>query len=119
MSIHQQLSRIRKPRVHITYDVETEQGQTQKELPFVIGVMGDFAAQSLEPFKPPKDRKFTVVDRDNLDAYMKNLSPGLQLRVKNTLKNDESEIMVSLLVLEALSATSSEISQFCAPFPFR
>ena len=42
-SIHDKLNRVRKPRVHITYDVETEGAQIQRELPFVVGIMGDFS----------------------------------------------------------------------------
>ena len=41
-SIHDKLNRVRKPRVHITYDVETEGAQIMRELPFVVGVMAYF-----------------------------------------------------------------------------
>ena len=51
-SIHQKLDRVRKPRVHITYDVETEGATVVKELPFVVGVLGDFSGDPTEPQKP-------------------------------------------------------------------
>jgi len=54
-SIHDKLERVRKPRVHITYQVETEGAQVQKELPFVVGVLGDFSGQPTQPLKPLKD----------------------------------------------------------------
>ena len=66
-SIHDKLSRVRKPRVHISYEVETEGGSVKKELPFVVGVMGDFSGDPTEPLKSIKDRKFTQIDRDNFD----------------------------------------------------
>lgn len=44
-SIHSKLSRVRKPRVHITYDVETEGTTLKKELPFVVGVMATLQAK--------------------------------------------------------------------------
>ena len=39
-SVHDKLARVRKPRVHITYEVETEGAQIERELPFVVGIMG-------------------------------------------------------------------------------
>ena len=60
-SVHGKLSRVRKPRVHITYDVETEGATVVKELPFVVGVLGDFSGNPTEPLKPLKDRKVTAV----------------------------------------------------------
>ena len=48
MSIHDKLKRVRKPRVHITYDVETEGAVVKKELPFVVGVVGDFSGHNKE-----------------------------------------------------------------------
>ena len=70
-SIHKKLERVRKPRVHITYEVETEGAMVLKELPFVVGVLGDFSGDSSEPLKPLKERKFVQVDRaDNFDEIM-------------------------------------------------
>ena len=42
-SIHDKLKRVRKPRVHITYEVETEGAEMLRELPFIVGIMGDFS----------------------------------------------------------------------------
>src|SRR5690606_3586207 len=90
------LDRVRKPRVHITYDVETEGATVTKELPFVVGVLGDFSGQPTEPLKPLKDRKFIQIDRDNFNDVMARMTPGLNLRVKNTLKDDGSDFGVRL-----------------------
>jgi type VI secretion system protein ImpB len=95
-SVHDKLKRVRKPRVHITYDVETEGAVVQKELPFVVGVLGDFSGNPTEPLKPLKDRKFIQIDRDNFNDVMKRMTPGLNLRVENTLKGDGSELAVQL-----------------------
>ena len=62
-SVHDKLKRVRKPRVHITYEVETEGAVEEKELPFVVGVMGDFSGHPTEKLKPIKDRKFVNIDR--------------------------------------------------------
>ncbi|MCA9145754.1 MAG: type VI secretion system contractile sheath small subunit [Planctomycetaceae bacterium] len=95
-SIHKKLQRVRKPRVHITYEVETEGAVVEKELPFVVGVVGDFSGNPTEPLKPLKDRKFIQIDRDNFDDVMKRMTPGLNLRVENTLKGDNSEMALQL-----------------------
>ncbi len=95
-SIHDKLKRVRKPRVHITYEVETEGAVVQRELPFVVGVMGDFSGDPTEKLKPIKDRKFIQIDRDNLNDVMKRMTPGLNMKVENTLKGDGSEMGVQL-----------------------
>jgi type VI secretion system protein ImpB len=96
-SIHKTLERRRPPRVHITYEVETEGARVIKELPFVVGVLGDFSGPNpAEPLKPFKDRKFIQIDRDNFNDIMARMTPGLNLRVENTLKGDGSEIGVQL-----------------------
>lgn len=95
-SIHDKLERVRKPRVHITYQVETEGAVVEKELPFVVGVVGDFSGNPTEPLKPMKDRKFVQIDRDNFNEVMARMTPGLQMKVKNTLKDDGSEMGVQL-----------------------
>lgn len=95
-SVHQKLKRVRKPRVHITYDVETEGAVVEKELPFVVGVVGDFSGHPVEKLKPLKDRKFIQIDRDNFDDIMKRMTPGLNIRVENTLSDDGTEMPVQL-----------------------
>lgn len=95
-SIHKKLERVRKPRVHITYEVETEGAVVLKELPFVMGVMGDFSGNPTEPLKPMRDRKFIQIDRDNINDVMKRMTPGLKMRVENTLQGDGSEMAVDL-----------------------
>jgi type VI secretion system protein ImpB len=95
-SVHDKLKRVRKPRVHITYEVETEGAMVVKELPFVVGVMGDFSGNPTEPLKPLKDRKFIQIDRDNINDVMKRMTPGLNMRVENTLKGDGTEMAVQL-----------------------
>ena len=95
-SVHDKLKRVRRPRVHITYEVETEGAVVQKELPFVVGVVGDFSGNPTEPLKSLKDRKFVQIDRDNFNEVMTEMTPGLNLKVDNTLKGDGSQMAVDL-----------------------
>lgn len=95
-SIHGKLSRVRKPRVHITYDVETEGAAVKKELPFVVGVMGDFAGDNAVSLKPLKDRRFIQIDRDNFDDVLKRMNPKLTFRVDNKLTDDGSQMSIDL-----------------------
>jgi type VI secretion system protein ImpB len=95
-SIHDKLNRVRKPRVHITYEVETEGAQVQRELPFVVGVMGDFSGDPTQPLRPLGDRKFIQIDRDNFDEVMTRIAPGLKLKVDNKLADDGSQMAVDL-----------------------
>jgi len=94
-SIHDKLKRVRKPRVHITYDVETNGAVAEKEIPFVMGVMGDYSGDNANK-KPLKDRKFSNIDRDNFNEVMRNVSPELKMKVENTLDADGSEISVDM-----------------------
>ena len=93
MAVHKKLERVRKPRVHITYDVETGGAAVKKELPFVVGVMGDFSGN---PTQPLKDRKFTQIDRDNFNDILSKIAPELNMKVENTLSKDGGEMAVSL-----------------------
>ena len=95
-SVHKKLERVRKPRVHISYEVETGGATVKRELPFVTGVLGDFSGNPTNPLKPLKDRKFTQIDRDNFDDVMANITPELHFKAENTLAGDKSEMQVDL-----------------------
>ncbi|HLP69318.1 MAG TPA: type VI secretion system contractile sheath small subunit [Rhizobium sp.] len=95
-SVHEKLERVRKPRVHIKYEVETEGAMVVKELPFVVGVLGDFSGNPTQPLKPFGERKFVQIDRDNFDDVMRRMTPGLTISVENTLQSDGTQLPVSL-----------------------
>jgi type VI secretion system protein ImpB len=95
-SIHEKLKRVRKPRVHITYEVETEGAEVLRELPFVVGVLGDFSGDPTQPLRPLAERKFIQIDRDNFNEVMARMTPGLNIRVPNKLADDGSEMAIAL-----------------------
>jgi len=90
-SIQEKLQRVRKPRVHIKYEVETEGAMVEKELPFVVGVMGDFSGDPTKDLGSLSDRRFIQIDRDNFDEVMRRMAPGLKFRVDNKLSEGEGE----------------------------
>ena len=95
-SVHDKLSRVRKPHVHITYKVHDGGLEPLKELPFVVGVIGDFSGNPTEPRERLDERHFIEIDRDNFDQVMKRLRPELNFRVDNVLQDDDTEIPVNL-----------------------
>jgi type VI secretion system protein ImpB len=84
-NIHEKLGRVRKPRVHITYDVETSGEQQLRELPFVVGVLGDYSGDNSAARKPLKDRRFINIDRDNFNETMARITPALNFRVDDMI----------------------------------
>jgi len=95
MALNSQHKRVSKNRVSITYDVETNGALETKELPFVVGVVGDFSADK-EDRPDVADRDFLQVDKDNFDTVMKRIGPELKLKVDNVLVDDNSQIEANL-----------------------
>lgn len=88
-STQKKLSRVRPPRVQITYDVETGDAIEKKELPMVVGIMADLAGQPETPLPWLKDRKFIDIDRDNFNQVMASIKPRVNFRVDNTMVEEE------------------------------
>jgi len=97
-SLQKKLSRVRPPRVHITYDVETGGAIEKRELPFVVGVLADLSGQPEKPPLPMQDpkRKFVDIDRDNFDQVMAKIEPRLAFKVDNRLSDDDTKLGVEL-----------------------
>lgn len=95
-SIQHKIDRVRPPRVQITYDVEVGGAIELKELPFVIGVMGDFVGKPEEPLPAIKNRKFVEIDPDNFNQVMAGMKPRVAFSVDNKLQDDGSKLGVDL-----------------------
>ena len=97
-STQHKLDRVRPPRVHVTYDVEVGDAIEIKELPFVMGVLGDFTGQPTEPLPRLKDRKFVEVNPDNFDSVLEGMKPHLSFAVENKLSEgaDAPQLKVDL-----------------------
>jgi type VI secretion system protein ImpB len=96
-SVQKKLQRIRPPRVQLTYDVEVGDGREIKELPFVVGVLGDFSAASELEKTKLKDKKFINVDLGNIDEVMQSLAPRASFQVENSLTEESGTISVDLV----------------------
>jgi len=89
-STQHKLDRVRPPRVHVTYDVEIGDAIELKELPFVMGVLGDFTGQPVEALPRLRDRKFVEVNPDNFDSVLEGMKPHLAFSVENKLSEDSN-----------------------------
>ncbi len=79
-SIQDKLTRVRPPRVRITYDVETGGALEKKELPFVVGIMAQLGSDAQMSALPPlKERKFNDIDRDNFNSIMATIAPEVSV----------------------------------------
>jgi len=95
-STQQKLSRVRSPRVHLTYQVEVGGAIQMKELPFVVGVLSDLSGKPDEALPRLKDRKFVEIDRDNFNKVLAAMKPRLAYQADNTLQGDGSKMNVEL-----------------------
>jgi type VI secretion system protein ImpB len=87
-SVHAKLERVRPPRVHVTYDVEIGDAIETKEIPFVMGVLGDFSGQPEEPLPRMRERRFVEVTPDNFDGVLASMKPRVHFSVENKLSDD-------------------------------
>ena len=97
-STQHKLDRVRSPRVHITYDVEVGNAIEMKELPFVMGILGDLTGQPEKPLAALKERKFVEITPDNFDSVLRGMQPHLAFSVANKLSGDPNagQIKVNL-----------------------
>lgn len=95
-SVQKKLQKVRPPRVQMTYDVEIGDAIENKELPMVVGVVGDFGGNSEVAQKRLKDRSFVAIDQDNFDEVLKGVAPRAAYRVKNELSEEGGEFGVDL-----------------------
>jgi type VI secretion system protein ImpB len=114
-STQQKLSRVRAPRVHITYDVEVGDAIELKELPFVMGVFGDFTGQPEQPLPKMSDRKFVEVTPDNFDQVLDKMSPHLAFSVDNKLSKDGSQLKVNLNFKELADFEPEQVANKIEP----
>ncbi|MRV75596.1 type VI secretion system contractile sheath small subunit [Duganella sp. FT92W] len=93
--IQKRLAKVRAPRVQMSYDVEIGDAMESKELPFVVGVIGDFGGNPAQPVKRLKERRFIGVDADNFDEVLAGVAPHARFDAPNKL-GGEGAITVEL-----------------------
>jgi type VI secretion system protein ImpB len=95
-SMQHKLDRVRRPRVQITYDVETNGALEKVELPFVVGVLADLSGMPKDALKPLKERQAVYIDRDNFNNVLSKAAPRLALKVQNRMTDADSKLAVEL-----------------------
>jgi type VI secretion system protein ImpB len=95
-SVQKRLQKVRAPRVQMTYDVEIGDAIENKELPFVVGVVGDFGVDPEVEKKRLKDRTFINIDPDNFDEVLGGIAPVAAFKVDNHLTGEGGQFGVAL-----------------------
>lgn len=90
-SLQKKLDRVRPPRVQIRYEVYVGDAMEMKELPFVVGVLGDFSGKPEKPLPALKDRKFVDIDRDNFNKVLAAMAPRQTLQVDDTVSGQPDQ----------------------------
>ena len=114
-SVQKRLQKVRAPRVQMTYDVEIGDAIENKELPFVVGVVGDFGVNPDADKKRLKDRKFVNVDASNFDEVLGGVAPAATFRVPNHLGEEGGEFAVQLQFREMADFRPEAVVQQVAP----
>jgi type VI secretion system protein ImpB len=114
-SQQKKVGRVRPPRVHITYDVETGGAIAKRELPFVVGVLADLSGMPEKALPPVAKRKFVSIDRDNVNDVMKKIGPRLAFKVPNRLSEDDTKLNVELRFESMDDFQPARISQQITP----
>ena len=84
-SIHKHIKRKDDQRVILQYVVHEDGAIEHKELPFVLGFMGDWSVHPESPLQPLKDRKFVTIDRDNFNDVLKAMGTRLSIKVPDRI----------------------------------
>lgn len=114
-SVQKKLQRIRPPRVQLTYDVEVGDSKEIKELPFVVGILGDFSAASQLEKAKLKDKKFINVDLENIDEVIESLAPRANFQVKNTLTEESGNMSIDLTFKSMADFRPENVAQQVEP----
>ena len=128
-STQHKLDRVRRPRVQITYDVETLGSIVKTELPFVVGIMADLSGNAIPTLHnqpantnltPLKDRKFVEIDRDNFNVIMEKLEPtvklatGAELAFKSLDDFDPIKVLGQVQILKDMFDSRTRLSNLVA-----
>src|SRR4051812_15831844 len=113
--VQKRLHKVRPPRVQMTYDVEIGDAMENKELPFVVGVVGDFGSDPGADRKRLKERNFVNVDAGNFDEVLGGVAPVANFRVPNHLSEEGGEFAVELQFKEMADFRPEAVVHQVAP----
>jgi type VI secretion system protein ImpB len=114
-SINKKLARVRRPRVHISYEVETGGAMEIIELPFVVGVLADLSGNPANPLPRMKDRKFVDIGKENFDAVLEGAAPRVTMSVDNKLTEEGGKLPVELKFKSMEDFQPDRIAEQVAP----
>lgn len=95
-STQHKLDRVRKPRVHITYDVHIGDAVQEKEIPYIIGILADLSGMPKNELPLIAKRNFINIDRDNINDVLKASNARLNFNVKNKINPQDENLNIEL-----------------------
>jgi len=79
--------------MRLSYEVESGESFETRDLPFVIGVLGDFTGHSLDPLPRLRERKFVHVTGESLDSVLAGFHPRVAFLAENKLRADSDGLL--------------------------
>ncbi len=107
-SLQKKLDRVRPPRVQIKYEVYVGDAMEMKELPFVMGVLGDYSGKPSKPLPALRDRKFVDIDRDNFNKVLAAMAPRLAFQVDETVSGEPGKTLNAELNFKSMDDFSPD-----------
>ena len=108
-SIQKKLERVRPKGFVLKYERPIGSPEAMfVELPYVVGVLGDFSGQPDPPLPELSDRKFSEIDRDNFSDVLRSQNPRLAIRVADRISGEPDREMCVDLRFASLDDFSPE-----------
>lgn len=107
-SLQKKLDRVRPPRVQIKYEVYVGDAMEMKELPFVMGVLGDYSGKPSKALPALRDRKFVDIDRDNFNKVLGAMAPRLAFQVDETVSGEAGKTLNAELNFKSMDDFSPD-----------
>jgi type VI secretion system ImpB/VipA family protein len=102
-NIQKKISRVRSPRVQITYDLETNGAKILKKLPYILCILADIAGDS-EKVLSYKTQRFMNLNASNIQNIMEYLDVRVKILspiFKSNNPNSQKLINISLFGIDA------------------
>lgn len=101
-SIQHKLSKVRRPRVHITYDVHVGDAVLKKEIPYVIGVLANLSGMPKDELPHVRERPFIRIDGENFELVLNKSNVRVVCNVKDTVSGNPDDTTAVELTFKSM-----------------